>query len=272
MAQDVTKAPGQVLGAGAQRALLLYRSFKTIQRNGMELGQLQGKIKFTYWTIVALSLFMFLLGIGLLFVPLLAAAGGHMDRVEALAAGGFGLSNLVGLFFLKPIDRIHDLVGDTSQITLALNSFHIQSSLLMMEIGKLDEDPKDPKHLDTETIEKVAKGIGAAAEKSIILVQKYFENKPESETPPSPTITSVSPNEGKQGESLPVTISGTSFTGATAVGFGAGVAVSFQVDSDTKITAKITIDAAATLGTRDVSVAIPGVEVERKASFTVKAK
>ena len=68
-------------------------------------------------------------------------------------------------------------------------------------------------------------------------------------------MTSATPNPGDQGESLSVTIGGTDFTGATSVSFGAGIAVnSFTVDNDTQITADITIDAAAAVGARDVSV------------------
>ncbi len=71
----------------------------------------------------------------------------------------------------------------------------------------------------------------------------------------APTVTSATPNQGDQGETLSVAIAGAGFTGATAVDFGAGIAVNgFTVDSDTQVTADITIDAAAILGARDVSV------------------
>ncbi len=85
-----------------------------------------------------------------------------------------------------------------------------------------------------------------------------------------PTITSVNPNSGKQGETLNITITGTNFTGATAVSFDAGITVnSFTVDSSTQITASITIDAAATTGARDVSVTNPGGMGTLPGSFMV---
>ena len=87
---------------------------------------------------------------------------------------------------------------------------------------------------------------------------------------PPPTITSISPNQGNQGETLDVTITGTSFTGATSVGFGSGITVnSFTVDSPTQITANISIDAAATLGARDVSVNTPGGSHTLPGGFSV---
>jgi PKD repeat protein len=88
------------------------------------------------------------------------------------------------------------------------------------------------------------------------------------QTPPA--VSSVSPNQGTQAQTLSVTITGTSFTGATNVSFGAGITVnSFTVDSDTQITASITIAGSATPGARDVSVTTPGGTATKASSFTV---
>ncbi len=87
-----------------------------------------------------------------------------------------------------------------------------------------------------------------------------------------PTIASVNPNSGVQGETLEVTIGGTGFTGATAVGFGDGIAVnSFTVVSATQITANISISATATPGLRDVSVTTPNGTGTLTDGFTVVA-
>ena len=57
---------------------------------------------------------------------------------------------------------------------------------------------------------------------------------------------------------MDIVITGTSFTGATAVSFGSDITVStFTVDSDTQITASITIAGNAALGSHDVSVTTP---------------
>jgi len=85
-----------------------------------------------------------------------------------------------------------------------------------------------------------------------------------------PTITSVNPNQGNQGQSLAVTITGTDFAGATLVSFGTGIGVNSRtVDTDTRITANITVDAAATLGARDVSVTTHAGTATMAASFEV---
>jgi gliding motility-associated-like protein len=69
--------------------------------------------------------------------------------------------------------------------------------------------------------------------------------------PPPPTITSFTPTSA--GPTATVTLTGTNFTGATAVSFGGTAATSFTVVSATSITAVI---AAGTSG--DVSVTTPG--------------
>jgi hypothetical protein len=88
---------------------------------------------------------------------------------------------------------------------------------------------------------------------------------------PPPTVTGVNPNAGNQGETLnTVIITGTNFSGATAVNFGAGITVNgFTVDSATQITADITIDGGAALGARDVSVTTPWGTGTQQSGFTV---
>jgi hypothetical protein len=67
---------------------------------------------------------------------------------------------------------------------------------------------------------------------------------------PLPTVASVSPNNGPPGGGTSVTITGTNFTGVTAVTFGTTAASSFTVNSATSITAT----SPAGSGTVDVTV------------------
>ena len=71
--------------------------------------------------------------------------------------------------------------------------------------------------------------------------------------PPTPTIANVTPHSGSPAGGSTVTITGTNFTGATAVKFGANNASSFAVDSPTSITAV----SPAGSGTVDVTVRTP---------------
>ena len=80
----------------------------------------------------------------------------------------------------------------------------------------------------------------------------------------APTVTSFNPNSGPPGTS--VTITGTSFTGATSVTFN-GAAASFAVNSSTQITA--TVPSAATSG--PVAVTTSAGTGTSSTNFTVTA-
>jgi hypothetical protein len=67
----------------------------------------------------------------------------------------------------------------------------------------------------------------------------------------APSITSINPTSGPLAGGTSVTITGSKFTGATAVKFGANNATAFTVDSDTQITATSPPGAA---GVVDVTV------------------
>jgi hypothetical protein len=71
----------------------------------------------------------------------------------------------------------------------------------------------------------------------------------------APTVTAVNPVSGPTAGGTPVTITGTGFTGATDVDFGATPAASFTVDNDTTITATSPAHAA---GAVDISVTTVG--------------
>ncbi len=72
---------------------------------------------------------------------------------------------------------------------------------------------------------------------------------------PAPRVAGISPSSGPTAGGTLVTITGTNFTGATAVLFGDVPATSFSVYSDTEIQATAPAQAA---GTVDVTVETPG--------------
>jgi uncharacterized repeat protein (TIGR03803 family) len=79
----------------------------------------------------------------------------------------------------------------------------------------------------------------------------------------TPSILSFSPSSGPVG--TPVTITGTSFTGATKVTFGGVKATTFSVDSDTQITATVPTGAK----TGKIQVTTPGGIATSSGTFTV---
>ncbi len=140
---------------------------KTMNDGRDEIINLRQKLSITYWVIIGLSVVMFALGISLLSVPLVAAWHGEIDMLRALIAAGFGIADLAGLFLFRPLERIHGLMGDMSQITLALNSFQTQVGLRLKEMNALDR----------QSIGQAAEHIAVAALNSTQLVETYFEEQ-----------------------------------------------------------------------------------------------
>ena len=74
-------------------------------------------------------------------------------------------------------------------------------------------------------------------------------------TPPAPTVTGVSPTSGSTGGGTPVMLTGTGFTGATAVDFGTKAGTGLVVNSPTSISITSPAESA---GTVDITVTTPG--------------
>ncbi len=85
---------------------------------------------------------------------------------------------------------------------------------------------------------------------------------------PVPNLVSLLPTSGTMAGGTSVVLTGTDFTGATAVSFGGVAAASFTVDSSTQITA---VTPALTAGAKDVSVTTPYGTDTLAASFTASA-
>ncbi len=91
---------------------------------------------------------------------------------------------------------------------------------------------------------------------------------------PAPTLTSINPASGSRLQTLNIVFTGTNFIpGVSTVDFG-GTDIridSITVTSPTQLTAKITIQSAAVMGPRDVSVVnpAPGGGISEKRTFTI---
>jgi len=89
-----------------------------------------------------------------------------------------------------------------------------------------------------------------------------------------PTLTSITPNTGVRGTSVPVTLTGTNLAGATGLtGLGTGVTVAtgtFTVVNPTTITATLNITTTASTGSRNVAVVTTSNGTSTTATFTVQ--
>ena len=131
-----------------------------------DLAALRAKLSISYIVIVVLSILMFLVGIALLSVPAIAALRGQIGDLQSLIAGGFGIADLAALFLFRPIERINALMGDMSQLIVAINSYQTQVSLRLLEM-RLDDRP---------TVGRAAESIGKAATECVKTIQDYYES------------------------------------------------------------------------------------------------
>jgi hypothetical protein len=89
-------------------------------------------------------------------------------------------------------------------------------------------------------------------------------------TSAQPIVKTITPDQGTQGQTMNVTITGDYLTGAEKVDFGPGITVSsMNFDSVTQITVSITIKADAATGIRQVSVTTPVATDTVANGFTV---
>jgi len=139
----------------------------SVRSNENELGKLKRKLTITYWFIIGMSSALFIMGIILLTVPVAAAFRGDIDKLNSVIAAGFGIADLAALFHYGPIDRIHKIMGDMSQIILVLNSYQYQVSLILIEMDIADK----------KSVGEAAAKIGEAAKTKIRLIEDYFEVK-----------------------------------------------------------------------------------------------
>jgi hypothetical protein len=124
----------------------------------------------------------------------------------------------------------------------------------------------DPAPDDAVAIEDVPNvpGDGSSEEPADSPTTTTVPNSP-------PTISSVSPSQGTQGQTLEVTITGTCLEEATAVTISGITVNGLTVDNDTQITANISVGTAAVPGLEDVTVTTSGGTSALSSSFAVQA-
>lgn len=138
----------------------------TMTEGKVDLRSLRLKLTVTYWVIIVLSILMFIAGLILISVPFIAALDKSGNELQSVISGGFGITDLTALFLFKPIERIHKLMGDMSQIVIALDSFQTQLALRLMQMDGNDRT----------SMGQTADFVNVAAKDSIKVIQDYFES------------------------------------------------------------------------------------------------
>lgn len=76
-------------------------------------------------------------------MPLFAAFNGNISIYNSLIGGTLGITDIAIVLAFKPVERIHDLMGDMNQISMAINSYQQQVALRIIQF-----DSKDPTSID----------------------------------------------------------------------------------------------------------------------------
>lgn len=140
---------------------------KSAKDHRHDISGLKVKLSTAYWSILVFSSLTFILGLVLLLVPAITAFRGETEMLTSLITGGFGLADLAALFIYRPIERIHKIMGDMSQIILVLNSYEYQVGLLLVEMEVNNK----------ESVGIAAEKIGKVSSTKIAAIEKYFEAK-----------------------------------------------------------------------------------------------
>ncbi|MFC1925707.1 Calx-beta domain-containing protein [Chloroflexota bacterium] len=132
-----------------------------------------------------------------------------------------------------------------------------------LTLSRYDEEPGDWVILPT-TVDKAVMTLTATTDKFsqwMVMVDM------------TPKIKNIAPDQGNQGDTLDITITGSSFEEATDISFSSGIIVnSFKVDSATQITANIKIANDAAPGFKNVSVTTPDGTGTLSSCFNVMGK
>ncbi len=140
---------------------------KTLDAGRKEISGLRNKLSISYFLLIILSSIMFLGGIILICVSVIHSIEATKIPGKSFFISGLGIADLTALFLINPLKRIHGLMGDIGQITLAVNSFRSQVALRLLETSSAGRD----------TMGKAAEHIKIVTEKSIELIQAFFEPK-----------------------------------------------------------------------------------------------
>jgi RHS repeat-associated protein len=144
----------------------------------------------------------------------------------------------------------YDATGDLTEVPGGTQTFHSSEELTASNVNGVTT---------SYTYDAVGERTGGTSPGSVTTYgydqagELTSYSATESTTSP-PAVTSVSPASGPSSGGIAVTVTGSGFSGAIAVDFGAAAAASFQVNSATSITA----ESSAGTGTVDVTVTTPG--------------
>ena len=192
------------------------------------------------------------------------AAGDLLDR--GAVSGGSAVAGAVAPT-LTSLSPSQGGLGTTVAVTLTGTNFVIGATTVTVNSGGVTAANVIVSSATALTANFVIEATATPGAHSVTVTTARGTSAPQTFTvgpaapTPAPTLTSIAPNQGVQGSTVAVTLTGTNFVvGATTVAVsGTGVTVSnIVVGSSTSLTANFVLDPAAAAGARTVTVTTAG--------------
>lgn len=146
---------------------LVHNMQKTFDHNLTLFKGLTKKISSNYNITVILYFVSFVFGLALLSIPLAAAYLGGISTLNAAIGGLAGIADIVVVLLFKPVERIHELMADYTQITVITSSYQEQVGLRLLE---LDLNHRESLGVAAVEINKITKD-------AVNQIQDYCEAK-----------------------------------------------------------------------------------------------
>ena len=144
------------------------RQLQNIVRDGRRTFEtLENRLELAYFVVLGISVGTFLIGVALIATSIYEAVWGGGNVDQSLVSGGLGIADIAALFLFRPGERVQALMGDMSQLAMALNGYLAQTNLRLIQM----------RVNDPATVGIAADEIRRATDTSVRLVQDYFETK-----------------------------------------------------------------------------------------------
>ena len=160
-----------------------------LQDGRAEAKALYGRLRWSYWLLIALSVTLFALGLGLLSSPLWLPQMEVFRGVESefnwfatFFPPALGIVDLFGLYLYNPMRRINKLMGTMTQLIVILNQYHIRVAVRLVECQISDRS----------TVGAAADHLRTIAGNTLNSIERYFGraiDEDEGQGQPEPPVT-----------------------------------------------------------------------------------
>ncbi|MDH3470569.1 MAG: hypothetical protein OEM94_04550 [Acidimicrobiia bacterium] len=150
---------------GDPRQWLITQLRATLEEGKGEVAGIRRRLQITYWSMIVLTVGLFVFGIALIGFPALAYYRDSIEQVTFAALGGAGGLVIALLLYFRPLERLPTMLADATYVSLIKDSFQYQVTLRLLA---LDLD-------DSKTVSEAASHVGEAAQASMDLVYTQLQ-------------------------------------------------------------------------------------------------